>query len=351
MTLSRRTCPLLLASLLSVWARANTATEPVPRTDEGWLKRQAGFIATVEASGDKASLIFIGDSITQGWEGDGQEIWARYYAPRQAINLGIGGDRTQHVLWRLDHDNLKGLKPKAAVVMIGTNNSNGEDNSVGEIAAGVAAIVRKLQASLPETKVLLLGIFPRGETPNAQRGKLCQINQILQKLDDGKSVFYLDIGHRFITADGTLPKDLMPDFLHLSPQGYRIWAEAIEPQLSTLIGDRPVAPAPLAPSLTGEWVWTINGPDGQPVSAPLKLKQSGSSVTGQFAAGPDKWLDIQDGKVEGNRFTWVVKRTRSNGETMVYQMSGQVSTDNITGQARTQLDGNEIASEWTARRN
>ena len=340
----------LFSSLLAASIWANTATEPAPRTDDWWQKRQASFNTNVAAAGDQAAVLFIGDSITQGWEGEGKEVWSRYYSPRHAINLGIGGDRTQHVLWRLDNGNLKGLKPKAAVVMIGTNNSNGEDNTVAEIAEGVAAIVRQLRTALPDTRVLLLGIFPRGENPNPQRGKLAQINQILQKLDDGRNVSYLDIGHRFLAADGTLPKELMPDFLHLSPQGYQVWAEAIEPRLSALVGDTAISP-PATPTLTGDWVWTINGPDGQPVSAPLRLQQSGGTVSGKFAAGPDKWLDIEQGKVVGNRFSWVVKRTRPNGEIMVYEMTGQVSTDNITGQAKTQLDGNEIQSEWTARRN
>ena len=342
---------VFLSSLLAASIWANTATEPVPRTDEWWQKRQAGFNTNVATAGDKASILFIGDSITQGWEGEGKEVWSRYYSPRQAINLGIGGDRTQHVLWRLDNGNLTGLKPKAAVVMIGTNNSNGEDNTVAEIAEGVSAIVRKLRTALPETRVILLGIFPRGEKPNPQRGKLAQINQILQKLDDGRHVFFLDIGHRFLTTDGTLPKELMPDFLHLSPLGYQVWAEAIEPRLAFLVGDTAITP-PAAPTLTGDWVWTINGPDGQPVSAPLRLQQSDDgTVSGKFAAGPDKWLNIEQGKVNGNRFSWIVKRTRPNGEVMVYEMTGQVSTDTITGQAKTQLDGNEIQSEWTARRN
>ena len=195
--------------------------------------------------------------------------------------------------------------------------------------------------------ILLLAIFPRGEKPNAQRGKLCQINQILQKLDDGSNVVFLDLGHRFLNADGTLPKEIMPDFLHLSPAGYRIWAEAMEPRLAALLA---AAPAPAATPLTGDWVWTINGPDGQPISAPLQLAQTGTSVTGQFSAGPDRWLKIENGKVEGTRFSWTVRRTRPNGETAVYEMSGEVSGNAITGKTRTTLDGNETTSDWTARR-
>src|SRR5690606_12812048 len=106
--------------------------------------------------GEKAQVIFIGDSITQGWEGEVKEIWAEHFDKFNALNLGISGDRTQHVLWRLDNGNLEGIKPKAAVVMIGTNNSNWEDNTAEQIADGVKAIVAKLREKLPETRVLLV---------------------------------------------------------------------------------------------------------------------------------------------------------------------------------------------------
>jgi len=218
-------------------ASSHSAVKPVPRA-EAWWKDRAKLLDDRLKETNDTSLLFIGDSITQGWEGDGaKEVWTQFYGPRKAVNLGIGGDRTQHVLWRLENAPLDGLSPKAAVVMIGTNNSNGEDNTPGQIAEGVAAIVSKLRERLPQTKILLLAIFPRGENFNAQRGKLAQINQVLQKLDDAKNVFYLDIGHRFLSSDGILPAEIMPDYLHLSPRGYRIWAEAIEPKLKQLLGE------------------------------------------------------------------------------------------------------------------
>jgi len=118
--------PAILVSLLPFSVFGHSAVEPVPRTDGGWKDRHELLNKRAAEAGDKAQVIFIGDSITQGWEGAGKDVWARYYAHRNAVNLGIGGDRTQHVLWRLDNGNLNGLKPKAAVLMIGTNNSNGE---------------------------------------------------------------------------------------------------------------------------------------------------------------------------------------------------------------------------------
>jgi beta-glucosidase len=148
----------------------------------------------------------------------------------------VGGDRTQHVLWRFENGQLDGIKPKAAVLMIGTNNSNRDDNSEADILEGVQAVVKQLRARLPETKLLVLGIFPRGQTFGTQRGKILQVNQALARLADGKMVHYLDFGPQLIEADGSIAKSVMPDFLHLSEGGYQIWAEAIEPKLKEFLG-------------------------------------------------------------------------------------------------------------------
>ncbi|HEX3726224.1 MAG TPA: GDSL-type esterase/lipase family protein, partial [Pirellulales bacterium] len=149
---------LILLSFVVCQARAQdiapSTVVPVPR-DGGWMQRHESFNDRVKQG--HVDLIFIGDSITQGWEGGGaKDIWQKYYGQRDAVNLGIGGDRTQHVLWRLDHGNVDGISPKLAVLMIGTNNSNGKDNTAEEIAAGIEAIVKKLRAKLPQTKVLIL---------------------------------------------------------------------------------------------------------------------------------------------------------------------------------------------------
>jgi lysophospholipase L1-like esterase len=235
---------MLCAAAVAAHAQSpsHSAIKPVPRSLEtNWMARARLLDQRMEKTRD-AELLFIGDSITEGWEGrfatNTWAIWDKYYAKRKAVNLGIGGDRTQHVLWRLEHAPLDGVKPKAAVVMIGTNNSNGEDNTPGQIAEGIAAIVNKLRERLPNTKILLLGIFPRGENFNPQRGKLTQVNQVLAGLHDGKNVHYFDFGHRFLTRDGILLADIMPDYLHLSPKGYQIWADAIEPKLAELLGEK-----------------------------------------------------------------------------------------------------------------
>ena len=191
--------------------------------------------------GDVA-LLMIGDSITQAWESGGKEVWKKYYAHRKAVNLGIGGDRTQHVLWRLASGNLEGIAPKLAVVMIGTNNS-GDDTSE-EIAEGVHAIVKLLRKRTPKTKVLVLGIFPRGENDeDARRRVTMGANEIVAKWVDktgDKMVVFLDIGEKFLGADRTLSRQVMPDLLHLTPAAYATWASAIEPMVAKLLGDQPV---------------------------------------------------------------------------------------------------------------
>jgi beta-glucosidase len=228
---------LLTTSLVSVtWAKDQPSTlVPVPR-DGGWMSRHESFNKRVKEG--NVDLIFIGDSITQGWEGAGKDAWAKHYGKRNAVNLGIGGDRTQHVLWRLDNGNIEGIAPKAAVLMIGTNNSNGADNTAEEIGAGIEAIVKKLREKLPQTKVLVLAVFPRGEKPNPQREKNAKASEIASKLADNQNVFFLDIGDKFLTPDGTLAREIMPDFLHLTPKGYEIWAEAVEPSVAKLMGEK-----------------------------------------------------------------------------------------------------------------
>ena len=194
-----------------------------------------------QAKRGDAQLIFIGDSITQAWESDGKDTWQKRYAKYNALNLGISGDRTQHVLWRLQNGNIDHIKPKLAVVMIGTNNSHSDDNTAEEIAAGITAIVDTIKSKLPDTKILLLGIFPRGEKPsmrgslNVNRDKIDRVNAIIAKLHEGQRVVYHDIGGKFIDAQGVISKDVMPDFLHLSPKGYEIWADAIDQHINGVL--------------------------------------------------------------------------------------------------------------------
>lgn len=352
--LSGKKSALLAAFLLSIGtiqlrsAEAQSATEPVPREQENWQNRAALLNQRVKENPD-ARILFIGDSITQGWEGAGKDVWARYYAPRKTVNIGIGGDRTQHVLWRLENGNLQGVNPKVAVVMIGTNNSGNNRNSAGEIVDGVRAIINRLRSDKPDTQILLLAIFPRGEQFNDQRGKIAQVNQVLQKLNDGAKIHYLDIGHRFLADDGSSPKSLMPDFLHLSPEGYAIWADAIEPTLAMLLGEQPVAAKSSSNDPTGKWLWTIEGPQGEQTT-PMEMDANGSRLTGRFSRGDAGWLQIEDGKLVGNKLNFTIKRDRPDGSMMVYKMTATLSGDKLTGSAETEMDGNTMTLPWRAER-
>ena len=233
-----------LALVLAASAFANTAVQPVIRHERaGWVARHEGFVELARKGG--INVLFIGDSITDGWRNEAKgakAIWDREFAPLGAANFGIGGDRTQHVLWRLENGELDGIKPKVVVLMIGTNNTGFEadqttrKNTPTETVAGVTAIVRKIRQSLPPTKILLLAVFPRGEKPDdLRRQQVVEINAAIARLHDGKSVHFLDIGGKFLTSDGTLPKEVMPDFLHPSLKGYEIWAAAIREPLARLL--------------------------------------------------------------------------------------------------------------------
>lgn len=210
-----------------------THSAVTPKNRDG--ERHRAFNARVREG--NVELLFIGDSITHGWEGAGKEVWQKYYGHRNAVNLGIGGDRTQHVLWRLDNGNVDGISPKVAVVMIGTNN-HPPRNTAEEISDGIIAVCRKLRTKLPKTKILLLAIFPRSQTPCELRDQLAEASKRVSKIADGRMIHYLDIGDRFVEADKSLSKEIMPDYLHLSPKGYQIWAQAIEPKLAELMGEK-----------------------------------------------------------------------------------------------------------------
>jgi lysophospholipase L1-like esterase len=200
------------------------------KPDPGFIKSHENFVKIAKEG--KAQLVFIGDSITAGWARH-KEIWDKAFGAYEPANFGIGGDRTQHVLWRLTNGELDGIKPKVAVVMIGTNNSRSD--SVEGIASGVKKIVETIREKSPTTKVLLLAIFPRGEKPNPQRETINQVNAIIARMEDDQHVFYRDIGGKFLLPDGTLPKEIMPDFLHPSAKGYEIWVDAIATKLESLM--------------------------------------------------------------------------------------------------------------------
>jgi lysophospholipase L1-like esterase len=191
-------------------------------------------------------VLFLGDSITEGW-GKAPHIWDYYYGKLQPANFGIGGDQTQHVIWRIENGELDGIHPKVVVLMIGTNNSDG--NTGEEIAAADKKIIEMIRAKIPETKVLLLAIFPRDARRNPEglitdaaianaakrMAAIDRANALLAKFDDGVNVRFLDIGEIFLGRDGKIPWTIMPDQLHPTAAGYQLWAEAMQPLLTEML--------------------------------------------------------------------------------------------------------------------
>ena len=222
----------------SIEGKTHSAVTPVP-VDAPWWKQRFD-MANDRLKEGNVDLLYIGDSITHMFEMNGKQAWDKYYAPRNAANLGIGGDRTQHVLWRLDNYDFSNVNPKLAIIMIGTNNSNNQDNTAEEIADGIIAICQSLRTKLPETKILLLAIFPRGQYPSEQREKNAKASLLASKVADGDMIHYLDINDKFLTEEGELTKDIMYDYLHPDTKGYQIWVEAIEPEVAKLMNDKEI---------------------------------------------------------------------------------------------------------------
>jgi beta-glucosidase len=194
-------------------------------------------------------VLFLGDSITDFWRwpgpNGGKEIWDRRYAMLDAANFGMSGDRTQHVLWRIANGELDGIHPQVVVLLIGANNLA---YPLDEIERGQKKIIDQIHQKLPDTKLLLMGVFPRGGDPQsvamdakmemtvaAMREKIKADNQFLAGLGDGDKTRFLDVGDKFLDSDGKIPTDIMPDGLHLDARGYQIWADAMQPLLDEML--------------------------------------------------------------------------------------------------------------------
>lgn len=212
------------------------STTPVAAktNSEAWWNGQCSRIdKDLEKLNGKVDLVFVGDSITARWKG---EIWDKHWGGYNAVNMGIGGDQTQHVLWRLQNGDLDGYKAKLFVVMIGTNNMWGKTSEPAHAAAGVKAVIDLIQSKQPQAKILLLSILPTGEKPNPGRDKRMEVNQLISKFAGGK-VEYMDISAKYLNAEGMITKEIMHDFLHLAPAGYDIWAESIKGKVKEIVGE------------------------------------------------------------------------------------------------------------------
>lgn len=205
----------------------------VPALHEGTESRSNAFNAIAKEG--KAKVVFLGDSITEQWAGAGKPVWEKHFAG--CANFGIGGDRTEHILWRIDHGNFDGLKPNLIVLLIGTNNTGHRMDPATETAAGVRAILDRLRTKCPDAAILMMAVFPRGEKKgDAMRTLNTQVNALIASMADGTKVIYRDIGSKFMDDQGAVSATIMPDFLHLSEAGYNIWAEAIKDDVKKALG-------------------------------------------------------------------------------------------------------------------
>ena len=252
--------PLVIAGLLAglfltAAVRAAAPAAPGPKPDASaaiekpdpsgrFRKMHESFLA--RGKGGPIGVLFIGDSITQGWS-KAPHVWEHYYGKWQPANFGIGGDQTQHVIWRIENGELDGIRPKVAVLMLGTNNTRTHD--AAEIAAANRKIVGLIRAKIQGVKVLVLAVFPRGPRPDkdgkvpaeevAEAARKMEIinavNADLARLDNGSDVRFLDINRVFLGQDGKIPLAIMPDQLHPNAAGYQLWADAMHPTLTALM--------------------------------------------------------------------------------------------------------------------
>lgn len=224
--------------------RQNPAAAPAPR-DGNWRKSFDKKDARLQQE-ESVDILLVGDSITRRWD-DYKEAQRHVFGARKVFNLGYPADRTENMLWRLEHHHLDKISPRVAIVMAGTNNSNGDECSAEEIAGGVQAVVKLLRKRLPHTKVLLLGIFPRGSREqrgektlteagrNSQWEKNDKASLLASRIADGENIVYLNINQALLSKDGKLSRDIMPDLLHPSEKGYELWAAAMKPTLEKML--------------------------------------------------------------------------------------------------------------------
>ena len=236
---------------LQIATTPKARNNPNAKRKSGWHKRYDAKLKQIADYKNDVDMVWIGDSITHFWEKDcngnnnkykigGLNTYKKYFSNYKVINLGYSGDRTENTLWVVNESGyLKNLKAKMAVVMIGTNNIGHKRSTSAAAAAGVTKIVEGIRTQLPDAKIVLFGVFPRGaNAKHIFRKQVAEINKVICKLGDDKNVFYCDITDKFVDKKGNLPRTLMPDVLHPNDAGYEIWAQAMMPYVEKFVGKK-----------------------------------------------------------------------------------------------------------------
>jgi lysophospholipase L1-like esterase len=216
--------------------QASVATTPIRRTDSFWVTRNE--VINERARRGGAELVFFGDSITHRWEENGKDVWNKYYAGRRAMNAGIDGDATQTLLWRIQHGNLEGIHPKVVILLIGSANTTDPRQSPEDITDAIHEIVKVVRNRAPEASILLLSILPRWYTRTPEVERAAAANQLVSRLADNRKIFYLDISGKLVNSEGSESFYVMPEYVHLTRNGYEVWAEAMELTLARLLSEK-----------------------------------------------------------------------------------------------------------------
>lgn len=225
---------LLLAANISSVLGASQNPASAPEIRNPWMDQHERIDARLKRG--PSEILFIGDSITYNWASNsrGKPVWDQYYGHLDVVNMGISGDKTENILWRLQHSSLEEVKPKVAVVLAGINNIHRDRPE--QIAEGVEAIVNEILTRAPSCQVLLMGLFPRGYQASApERPNIKAVNAMLKSLDARPRVVFLDISEEFLDQNGVYPRDMSPDALHPLAKGYEIWANAMNPILERML--------------------------------------------------------------------------------------------------------------------
>lgn len=185
------------------------------------------------AEHDNVDVLFIGDSITAGWD---PALWQQHFAPLKSANFGIGGDHTGNVLWRLQHGAIGNIKPKLIILLLGVNNFGHLNETPIQVAEGVARVVQQLRLAWPASKILLNGVFPFEESADSpRRQEVKELNRRLAAVADGRRIIFKDYGGLFLQQDGSISAEVMGDHLHPTKKGYEIWAKAMLPDMQALL--------------------------------------------------------------------------------------------------------------------